>query len=178
MLMNTVPFSITVQNFQWIDGSADDPLDLCAHGDVTVTVGRRELSYSCCASAAALRMLKTLTEDHLMEPHGPQILPCCGHFLIADEALENVYIDCCDNGVDYAVIHQGDAVELTAGDGEKFLVDLRDYRRQVLAFARQVEDFYNRCSPKVVPENEFDRNGYLTFWKEWRRRVQEEEEKG
>lgn len=59
----------------------------------------------------------------------------------------------------------------------KILVDLGDYRRQVLAFAQQVEDFYNRCSPKVIPEDEFDRNGYLTFWKEWHRRVQAEEEK-
>ena len=177
IFMSTASFSILVQNFQWIDGSTDDPQDLCAHGDVTVTVGERELSYSCCASAAALRMLKTLTEDHLIEPHGPQMLPCCGHFLIADKSLENVYIGGCDYGVDYAVVHQGDAVELTTEDGEKFLVDLGDYRRQVLAFAQQVEDFYNRCSPKVIPEDEFDRNGYLTFWKEWHRRVRAEEEK-
>ena len=57
IFMSTASFSILVQNFQWIDGSTDDPQDLCAHGDVTVTVGERELSYSCCASAAALRML-------------------------------------------------------------------------------------------------------------------------
>ena len=179
-MKNSQAFWIRARQLGWLDGPGDDPHDLCLHGEVTVQAGAYFFAYCCCASAAALRMLQTLSEDHLCRDtdNGEQMLPCCGHFLIADEALENVYIDCCDNGVDYAVIHQGDAVELIAGDGEKFLVDLRDYRRQVLAFARQVEDFYRRSSPKVIPENEFDRNGYLTFWKEWRRRVQEEEEKG
>ena len=26
------------------------------------------------------------------------------------------------------------------------------------------------CTPKEIPENEFDRNGYTAFWNEWQRR--------
>lgn len=37
-------------------------------------------------------------------------------------------------------------------------------------FAKSVKRFYDACTPKEIPENEFDRNGYTAFWKEWQRR--------
>ena len=34
----------------------------------------------------------------------------------------------------------------------------------------KVEGYYRRCAPKVLPEDEFGRQGFLAFWREWRRR--------
>ncbi len=54
-------FKIVVNNFHWTDDSQDDPEDLCLHGDLTVKLKDELLNDSCCVSASALRMLKTLT---------------------------------------------------------------------------------------------------------------------
>ena len=32
---------------------------------------------------------------------------------------------------------------------------------------------YDACTPKEIPEDEFDRNGYTAFWNEWQRRYNE-----
>lgn len=37
-----------------------------------------------------------------------------------------------------------------------------------------IEDFYKSSLPKTLPQNEYERNGYLTFWKEWHRRRNEQ----
>ena len=34
-------------------------------------------------------------------------LPCCGHFMIPNETLDNVTILGCPNGIDWSVIHDG-----------------------------------------------------------------------
>ena len=169
------PFAIEAGSFGWIDDAPDDPLDLCAHGRVTVRVGERTLAYDCCVSASALRMLKTLTEDHRRDGEEAQMLPCCGHFMVADEAIENVWIDGCGYGVDYDVLHSEGEVLLVTEAGERFRVLPEDYRRAVVTFARQVEEFYRGASPKVLPEDEFERNGYLAFWNEWHRRMDQAE---
>lgn len=175
--MHTVPFSVMVENLRWIDGGRDGREDLCAHGDVTVLVGDMTLYDTCCASASAMRMLRTLSDAHAIEKSdtGQQMLPCCGFNLYADESLETVYISGCMYGVDYAVRHLGETVVIEAEDGRQYAVLFEDYRREVLNFARQVEAFYNQCPPRILPDDDFDRNGYIAFWNEWKRRMAEED---
>lgn len=171
----TVSFSITAKDFEWISGQKDDPQDLCSHGNVSIQIGSERISYFCCTSAAALRMLRTLTQDRCPGDglFGEQMLPCCGFNMYADTDLENVTISGCDNGVDYSVRHQGDTVILTLENGHAFAVRMDDYSREVLHFAHQIENFYASCSKKELPEEEYERNGYLAFWNEWRRRMAE-----
>ena len=177
--MHTVPFSVWVENLCWIDGSPDDRGDLCAHGDVTVLVGDITLRDACCTSASAMRMLRTLSNDHAIEKSdlGQQMLPCCGFNLYADESLETVYISGCVNGVDYAVSLLGETVVIATEDGRQRTVLFEDYRREVLCFARQVEAFYNQCPPRILPDDHFDRDGYTAFWNEWKRRMAEEDKR-
>jgi len=162
-------FTITVHDLFWLGGSRDDPADLCLHGHVTVTVGKATLSHSSdiTVSAAALYFLKTLTEDHLPENGGNQMLPCCGHMLIPNGDLTRVEICGCPNGVDWTVKHEADGVRLILEDGSEALVPLDEYRREVFHFADSVEAFYNACSPKKLPEDPFIRDGYTAFWHEW-----------
>lgn len=165
-----VPFCITAENFGWLNGAEDDPQDLCLHGRVTVQVGEEVLQDDCCVSASALQMLRTLTEDHEPTP-GEQMLPCCGHSMYpGDSMLNTVFISGCDNGTDYAVRHDGIDVYLITQKGT-WKVSLLDYRQQVLHFAMQVQEFYRKSSPKQLPKNPVERDGYLAFWREWGRRM-------
>ena len=165
-----VRFSIQYEDFEWLGGTADDPEDLCLHGMASVLVGAESFSYPCCVSAAALRMLKTLTEDHEVTNSGEQMLPCCGHSMIANDARDSVAIIGCDNGIDWTVRHENGGIRLITATGRQALIDKVLYRKEVLRFADAVEAFYQSCKPKILPEDEIGREGYQVFWNEWHRR--------
>lgn len=166
-------FSIDVDQFTWVCGPEDDPEDLCLHGHVTLRVGETTLEEDGTVSATALCLLRTLTEDKIMSGCDIQMVPCCGHFMIANPDLSQVTIIGCDNGLDWSTEHEGDGVRITLPTGKSQWVDLASYRQQVLHFAEKVEGYYRSCQPKKIPEDEFERNGYLAFWNEWRRRYAE-----
>ena len=162
-------YNVQFGPMEWIEGPADDPRDRCAHGSVSVTMGERVLSYDCCTSAAAMRMLRTLTEDHEIGDcwAGQQMLPCCGHELYAEG--ESVVIFGCPNGVDYAVRHEGDMVCLTTEDGETYAVSFAEYLAGTMPFLDALEAFYRSASPKIFYAD-VEKAGYEAFWKEWNRR--------
>lgn len=158
-------FTIRGENFHWIDKAEDNVTDLCLHGHVTVAIGNTVLTGDGNVSAAALLLLKSLTEDHT--PGEIQMVPCCGHFWCPDEALENVTIIGCDTGLDWTITHENGAVRLTAMDGETVLVDKYAYLEEVLRFAENVDRYFSHCPPRVLPEDSFTRNGYVAFQNEW-----------
>lgn len=163
-------FFIDATDLAWMGGAADDPRDLCLHGHAKATIGDRTLEYEdATVSATALYLLKSITEDHLSHADN-QLLPCCGFFLLPNEALDNVVIVGCDNGVDWSILHDGDFIRLRLDDGYEEIVPLEAYQAEVFRFADKIEAFYAACTPRVLPADEFDRNGYLAFWNEWRRR--------
>ncbi|QQY78819.1 uncharacterized protein DUF3885 [Keratinibaculum paraultunense] len=162
-------FKIIVNSLYWLDKTKDDPNDLCLHGDITVTIGEEKLLYSCTVSAAALRMLKTLSEDHL-PTKGEQMLPCCGFSMIPNGNLDEVDIIGCDNGVDWTVLHEDGMVKLITEKGNIVFIYYLQYKDEILRFADIVEDYYKKSLPKNISEDEFERNGYIAFWNEWHRR--------
>lgn len=166
-------FKIEVDSFEWIGGAADEPQDLCLHGHVMVQIGDTVLEDSGTVSATALYLLKTLSEDKIMAPYDIQMIPCCGHFLMPNKELTEVTISGCGKGTDWSTFHEEDTVRLILPTGQEEVVPLVDYTKEVLRFADKVEQFYQSCSPKEIPEDEFERNGYITFWNEWRRRYKE-----
>lgn len=162
-------FKIDANNFKWINGSEDDPKDLCLHGDAVSIIGEEIFKYSCTVSSTALYLLKTLTEDHIMGKDN-QMLPCCGNTIIANKELSDVSICGCNNGIDWTVIHEGNTVKLITESGKETVVSMKDYEQEVFRFADRVEAFYKSCSPKILPDDDFDRNGYIAFWNEWHQR--------
>lgn len=166
-------FQIRADDFKWIGGVKDDPQDLCLHGHVTVQFGNIVLEDDGTVSATALYLLKTLSENKQMSDYEIQMIPCCGYTLIANDDLTEVVISGCDTGTDWSTIHEGRSVHLILPSGQENVVTLREYQYAVLDFAKQVKQFYDACTPKKIPENEFDRNGYIAFWNEWQRRYNE-----
>ena len=107
------PFALSAGDFCWINGEADDPEDLCLHGHAVARIAGETVEFDCAVSAAALYLLKSLTEDHLLgRPGQEQFFPCCGFFCVADETGENVEIVGCDNGADWTLRHEGENVRL------------------------------------------------------------------
>ena len=159
-------FTIRATELHWLPGN-EETEDLCLHGHAVVTVGDERMEFHATVSATALYLLKSLSEDHRLG-EGLQMLPCCGHFLIANETLTQVEIIGCDNGVDFSVTHEGDGVRLTTASGHSVCLPLSEYRREVFAFADMIEHFYHGSKPKKLPTDEFCKNGYLAFWKEWK----------
>lgn len=166
-------FRINADQFEWINGDKDDPQDRCLHGHVIVQFGDTILEDNGTVSATALYLLKTLTENKLMQPYDIQMIPCCGHFLIANDDLTEVQISGCDTGTDWSTIHEGNSVRLILPSRYEEVVSLREYQYEVLDFAKTVKRYYDACTPKEIPEDEFDRNGYIAFWNEWQRRYNE-----
>lgn len=166
-------FKIDADNFEWIGGTKDDPRDLCLHGRVTVHIGDTVLEDSGTVSATALYLLKTLTEDKVMKQYDIQMIPCCGHFLIANKDLTEVEISSCDTGTDWTTIHDGDFIKIILPSGYAETIHISEYKEEVFRFADQVEAFYKSCTPKEIPKDEFSRNGYIAFWNEWHRRREE-----
>lgn len=167
-------FEIHADEFKWINGPEDDPNDLCLHGHVVAQIGDTVLEDTGTVSATALYLLKTLKADRIMNGSDAQMIPCCGFFWTANKDLSEVGILGCDAGTDWSTIHEDGHIKIVLESGKEEHVDFSEYRDEVFRFADEIEAYYKRCKPKIVPEDEFSRNGYIAFWNEWRRLREEQ----
>jgi len=171
--MNANKFSIEINEMHWLF-KEDINADLCAHGKVKVIIGDELIAgikedEDWTISATALFLLRTLERNHTKENQvGEHLIPCCGHFLVFTEDTEEVYVGGCPSGIDWEVIHENECVKLRTESGKETLIDFDFYKSEVLKFVDKVEHFYIESGEKTIPENEFERNGYLEFWKEWK----------
>ncbi len=169
-------FDIKVLRQHWIkDDGKDNPEDLCSHGEVYLRIGDKEISNkesgSWTISSTALYLMRTLNENYEPNKYASQLIPCCGHFFMADENDDDfVIIMGCPNGIDWSIKHiENGQVKHILQNGEEGIIGKAEYRKIVIEFVNQVEKFYEQSNPKVIPEDEFDRKGYEAFWKEWKK---------
>lgn len=170
--MSNQKFDLKILDLHWIKNE-DDPNDLCAHGHVYLKIGDEVVSNNQTGdwtlSSTALSLLRTIEKDYKKNDIDNQLLPCCGHFIIPDDKEETVTIQGCDTGINWTITHNNGTVEHLTDKGEKATIEKEDYKKLIFDFADNVEQFYNQSQPKIIPTDDFDRKGYLTFWKEWRR---------
>lgn len=170
--MTNNTFEIKILDLHWIK-DIDNPADLCAHGHVFVKIGNEVVadkdSLDVTVSSTALYLLRTLKGNYKKDDYASQLLPCCGYFFIADEENDCVNICGCPSGIDWTIIHiDNNKIKHISDNGQEIIIDKVIYQKIVLDFADQVENFYNKSLPKTVPSDDFDKKGYLAFWKEWR----------
>ena len=160
-------FSVEVSDLHWMEGQ-NPAYDLCLHGNAVAIIGDEVLQYKNAAvSSTALYLLKSIKEDHRINESN-QMLPCCGFFMMANEALSKVEICGCPNGVDWSVLHENDDIILITETGKRTVISADEYRKAVFAFADLIEAFYHSAEEKIIPEDMFDRNSYIAFWNEWK----------
>ena len=169
-------FEISILNLYWMKNMPEQ-IDRCAHGNVKITIGEKIIvdqlpnNDDWTLSAMALHLLRTLETDHLPEDKvGDHLIPHCGFNFGYLQGEEEVYIYGCFEGINYWVKHYNDRVKLRAEHGTEIDILFEDYKTEVLRFADQVKAFYDMSKPKALPEDEYDREGYELFWKEWNRR--------
>ena len=162
-------FCIEIKRLYWIKETEDYPNDLCLHGDVVINLCNKRSEESCCASAAALYLLKAIEEDHIPKS-GNQLFPCCGHFIIANEHLDKVEILGCNNGLDWSIIHKNDIVNFVTESNTAEHMHIEDYKTVVFNFADAIEKYYLNCTQKNIPQDKFEKDGYIAFWNEWHKR--------
>lgn len=168
---------VTLQpvNLHWILGTADDPKDLCAHGDVKFRMGKEVLldnkGKDLTVSAAALYLLRTLSVPHTKAaPVGDHLFPCCGFAMWDLPDQDDVAICGCGHGEDFEVLHEvnGVGVVVRAADGREWRIGWSEWRATVFSFADRVSEFYAACPPKQPSEE--DAAGFMKFKAEWERR--------
>jgi hypothetical protein len=120
-------------------------------------------------TAAALYLLRTLSQPHnKAEGIGDQF-PSCGNGIFEVEGQDDVLIIGCNSGIDFAVVQVGDEVLLTAEDGTEHHVAFADWRTAVYKFSDVVQSIYKSSSPKEL-EDDSDRRSFEKFMAEWSRR--------
>lgn len=171
-------FELRILHHHWIKNEGDDPADLCSHGTVFLKIGSEiicdENTFDVTTSAAAIHLMRTLKEDYTPGKYAGQLLPCCGFFITFGENPDQVDIHGCPNGIDWNIIHLDSGyVKHETKNGTIVVMPYDDYKHQVLAFADSVEEFYKSCSPKILPDDEFEHDAYMAFWDEWHSMRQE-----
>ena len=151
----------------------DDPNDLCVHGAINVKTGDKVIVNETdgnrwTLSAAALNFMRTLGGDHETGDLYGQLIPCCGFAMYPAEDVETVDIVGCGNGFDWTIRHRNNEVIHIADRGEQGSISAAEYRQKVMHIAEAVERFYNTSAPKVMSEDQYDEEGYESFWREWR----------
>lgn len=163
-------FELKIIRQHWVkDDGLIDSYDLCSHGVIYLKLGDTiiadERSGSWTLSAAALHLMRTLNAKYNIGDFASQLIPCCGHSLIAGELRVSVLG--CPNGIDFDVFHKDDIIEISIDDKKEKSIELSysTYKRIVLDFVNEVEHFYGEPSLKNVNEEDID--GFEQFWKEW-----------
>lgn len=159
-------FEIKIKKLYWIDGSENNREDLCLHGDLEIRLNDKVIKYSPTVSAAGLRLLRSLFDDH-QGGKGNHLFPCCGNTMIANEELDKVEIIGCDEGLDWSVSHKDGFVTVKADENIKTTYYYLQYKKEVLNFIKEVKNFYKKAGERILPEDKMESEGYLAFWREW-----------
>jgi hypothetical protein len=169
-----IDFEIKILRQHWIqDNGSDDKHDLCSHGEVFIRVGSEELSNresgSWSLSTAGLFLLRSLEQDCNFGEFENQLIPCCGHSIYPNEDKKDfALIMGCGDGVDWKINHLKDRVAFETATGTKAELLFEEYRKMVLEFTDEIEEFYGNPNNKVLPDDEFEKDGFNQFWTEWR----------
>ena len=168
-------FSVDLVEQAWLSG---DPVgDPCSHGRLRIVIGDQVITngeLDLGISESALGLLRTLSEDRSSEEASERLIPHgCGTILMMG----------CPIGIDWDVEHDRDIVRLSnvvvcddvGPEGDRHLdavaeVPLSEYRKEVVALARSVKEFFS-ASPEKHFDDAFDRRQYAHFWREFDARL-------
>lgn len=176
---NKSEFNISLKRIHWLQSFEDkDELDLCAHGQVQVSIGNEIIVDNSddphdwwSLTAMALHLLRTLDLDHTAESRvGDCLVPGEDHHIDHHENNPIVHIETVYPMVDgrnWWVVHESSNVILTTESSNKTIVSIETYKNEVLKFVDKVKGFYESSKPKILPENQYDKEGYLKMWREW-----------
>ncbi len=153
----------------------EEPTDLCAHGGVRVVLNGKVLfekglqDDGFTLSTGALHLLRTIDRDYVPGADvSGQLVPCCGHWMVFDQDVNEVVNSPCPNGIDGIVRHIGSTVEVRLEENASFAVTESEWKAAVRAFSEKVRAFYF-----AIPRDssgQMDAEWHPYFVEEWDRR--------
>ncbi len=166
-------FELSIKELNWIKNGSGEK-DFCVHGKVLLYINNElenDISNkNWSLHATGLYLLRTLEKDYEPGEYDSQLFPCCGHIILAVGNDNFVAICGCPNGEELKIEHTNDnRIKITTLKESTCEIDFELFKENVLTFTNQIEEFYRKSNPKILPtaEDDEDRIGYLTFWKEW-----------
>jgi len=178
--MTRAEFNIDLIKIHWIE-NCDDPDDRCVHGKVRVKIGNEivadntdDINDWWTLSAMALHLLRTLETEHTENnPVAQCLIPGEGHHINYNEKDFSVHIETAYpmvRGCNWWVTHSEKNITFETENGYITSIPFQTYKEEILAFVDKIENFYKTSSPKNLPIDKYDREGYLKFWNEWHTR--------
>lgn len=167
-------FEIKILRQHWIsDDGKYDPADHCSHGEVFVRIGEEVISEResglWTLSAMGLYLLRSLDSKYVHDAENNPFVPCCGFSLYPDEVNpRKVHIIGCPNGYNWNIRYEDDSVLFESEKGSKGRLSMESYKSLVRNLVSEIEGFYGNPAHKTLPEDAYDRKGFLQFWAEWR----------
>lgn len=175
--MKSVDVELQPLSIHWLE-EGDPHDDQCVHGAIYLRLGDIVVSDGTdtdwTLSAAAFRLLRTITNDH-GRSIDEALIPHCGFtFWRIESATDGLMIPNCNICIDWIIRHTDSSqIEHVLSDGRTVYTDLIEWSRKVCDFSDQVFDFYQTAWPKNSYDEE-DRVGFelfLNLWKERRQRA-------
>ena len=114
-------------------------------------------------------MLKAIDTNYTPNQYASQILPCCGFTMFADLAQGDVCIIGCPEGDEFSISHLSEWTQLIFPGHEPVMVQYKTFQSSVLEFIDTIELIYRQSKPKCIPVDNFDKEAYEYFWKDWSR---------
>ena len=155
----------------WIDRDEHNQSDYCSHGDIYLSINENEVinkeSGSWTVASAALRLMKSALYGYNSCSDLP-IISCCGYLL--NFGCPNIITwdaEIVGNSIKISNIEVG---EIKYGghifSKDKFIIDLKEYRDQVMSFARKVKRFYSKNKPRAFAD-EYYKEEYQEYWRQF-----------
>lgn len=164
-------------NHHWLGEPHEQAHDGCSHGGIRAVIGGTVVSSDDTEygiSQSALSLLRTLERDHSPAER------LSGGYLLCHGCGYPTHFGCSNFGTDWVVRHDGDTVFLsqpkhfdTVGEIEFDVlvrVPIEHYRRQCVAFAETVRDFFSSSKPRQLDEWEQDLHEQV--WAEFDERLE------
>ena len=164
-------FIIELLDQFWCDKDINNLDDFCSHGEVLLVIGEYEVlnkdNGDWTVASAALRLMKSALFGYDSQSELP-LISCCGYLLSLG----------CPNSASWNVKIIGDKIQISHLEhscNEKskrevfegiFEVDLIEYSKQVLSFAKRVKRFYNVSKPRII-NDKYYKDEYDTYWNEF-----------
>lgn len=166
-------FIINIENQKWLFNEQED---LCSHGEIYLNVDGTIITQTGMdeewgISESALALLRTLDKEYICDIENEEglILHGCGTMLMLG----------CPILIHWTINHIGenvvlkDFVKVISTDqkaiyyeGLHIEVNENEYRKQIVSFALQAKELFNKSSEKIILD-EFDQSMYTDFWTEY-----------
>jgi hypothetical protein len=177
-------FELRIRNQRWLGEPNEQSHDGCSHGGIHAVIAGTVVTseddeYG--ISQSALSLLRTLEQDHT------RASPVSGGYLLCHGCGYPIAFGCSNFGTDWVVHHDGDTVVLTQATHYSSVpagrADPRDtefdvharvpverYRRQIVAFAGEVRDFFATSEPRQLED--WEQELHEQFWTEFDERLE------